>query len=150
MNKTERLVIIKARWVAHYGLPIPGVLPVSRLEIRSTVEETVSFRLKAMDDSLATGDEVEAGSSLCFDSVIQREREEDFLLNEKERRELAKVWQRKPALVPVAIPADFLESFSPVEGAEYVPIRSREIESYVDGLEWFEQLVFSRPLMLMA
>jgi hypothetical protein len=148
MNKTERLVIIKARWVAHYGLPIPGVLPVSRLEIRSTVEETVSSRLKAMDDSLATGDEVEAGSSLCFDSVIQREREEDFLLNEKERRELAKVWQRKPAPAPVSV--DFLESFSPVEGADYVPVRSREIESYVDGLEWFEQLVFSRPLLLMA
>lgn len=146
MNKTERLVIIKARWATHSGLPIPGVLPVSRLEIRSTVKETVSSRLEAMNDSLATGDEVEAGSSLCFDSVILRESESDFLLNDKERRELAKVWQRKPAPVP----ADFLESFSPVEGAEYVPIRSREIESYVDGLEWFEQLVFSRPLMLMA
>ena len=150
MNKTERLVIIKARWATHSGLPIPGVLPVSRLEIRSTVKETVSSRLEAMNDSLATGDEVEAGSSLCFDSVILRESESDFLLNDKERRELAKVWQRKPAPVPAPVPADFLESFSPVGGAEYVPVRSREIESYVDGLERFEQLVFSCPLLLTA
>lgn len=93
MNKTERLSFIKSRYAEKFGVQLAsGLLPVSRAEIKDEARTVKSRVAREMDDSLATGDEVEIGSQLVFDKAeIKAERETDILLSAEEKRELAKV-----------------------------------------------------------
>lgn len=138
MHKVERLELIKARFTARFGLPVPGILPVSKMEIRSTVKETVSRVAESMNDSTATGDEIEVGSSLCFESAITAgERESDYLLTLAERRELLRDWKPKPKPKPAPEPEPFRltleEAFAPY----------RAYKAFCETVE-------NGPLLLMA
>jgi hypothetical protein len=141
MHKVERLELIKARFTARFGLPVPGILPVSKMEIRSTVKETVSRVAESMNDSTAAGDENETnGSALSFDSATaHRERESDYLLTLAERRELLRDWKPKPKPAPEPEPEP--ERFRLTLEEAFAPYRAYKA---------FCEAVENGPLLLMA
>lgn len=87
MNKTVRLEIIKTRFAALFGKPLPVVLPVSRREIKSIGEEIQTKFADCMNDSLQSGDEHILRSTLAT-LAGTAEKETNPFLTAKEKRQL--------------------------------------------------------------
>lgn len=133
MNKVDRLALLKSRYLAKVGAPIAGLLPIGRREIRAVVRETVI--------PVATEEEeIPFASSLQFDKVVEtKEKETDYLLTAKERRQIKPIL-RKASLQansslalqdgavenPVEIAGESGEIFPSRDDVDYLPILARD------------------------
>lgn len=133
MERNTRLALIKSRYLAKVGAPIAGLLPIGRREIRAVVRETVV--------PVATEEEeIPFASSLQFDKVVEtKEKETDYLLTAKERRQIKPIL-RKASLQansslalqdgavenPVEITGESGEIFPSRDDVDYLPILARD------------------------
>lgn len=84
----QRLKLIRHRFHRLFGKPIMYQLPVTRKEIRDTTKEVILSFKNSMDDSLASGDEFIAVTSLGFIGGEKAPRELNPFLTRKERNQL--------------------------------------------------------------
>jgi hypothetical protein len=143
VNKTDRLTLIRSRFLTRHGVPLPGVMTASSVEISQAaalVRGTV-----AMVDS---EEETAVNSNLIFDKAeVKADRETDILLTPAEKRQLVKVVlhqkvvEASEANEVVLPPADF---------EDYEPSYSPEIDRYARACAAFEMDCESRPLLLLG
>lgn len=158
MNNASRLSLIKARFAAKFGARLPGLIPVSKKEIKETVFKTVAPRITRSEKEDDSNDLPSLSSRLKFDSVVSPHSisESDFLLNAKEKRELSKVWHKKPAPAAPAAEQNETEVFAVQEVEDFIPaidpVLKAESAAYVEAWTKFEldSMKEADKLLLMA
>lgn len=92
MNKSDRLTLIRNRYLAIAGCALTQFLPVTRSEIRETAKETVLPITRGNDENILDEEIDGVKSSLPFavSAPTQCEPEEKILLSRAEKAQLAK------------------------------------------------------------
>ena len=93
ISKESRLALIKSRFAVLCSVAIPGLLPVSRSEIRETAQETVCAISAQNNDNILDDELNGVKSSLPFETVkissLRGESESGILLSREEKQSLA-------------------------------------------------------------
>ncbi len=93
MDKNSRLTLIRERYYQISGCPLPGLLHISRYEVKETVTIEVSRISVEMNDEICDEEIKGFAPTLPEEKVsssLKSEDEETYLLSEKEKKQLEK------------------------------------------------------------